>query len=86
MLLLSFNFRNPNSEGSATWPQFDVESQTYLSLDREVTSGQYLYSKEHNFWRTILPLVMKSTEEAHSAETPFSKKPSETCVTSGNCG
>jgi len=85
-MCLFINYRDPNTADSVTWPRFDVESQKYLSLDRAVTSGQYLYNKELTFWRTIIPLVMSSTEEAHSAETPFSKKPSETCDASGNCG
>jgi len=59
--LCSYSFhRDPNGKETETWPQFNIDSQKHININEENTVGQYLYNKEVNFWREIVPLVMSS--------------------------
>jgi len=41
------------------WPQYNMTSQNYLSFrNKRDEIGQYLYAREINFWRNIIPGVM----------------------------
>ena len=85
--LCSYSFhRDPNGKETETWPRFTIDSQKHININKENTVGQYLYNKEVNFWREIVPLVMSSLDDAHSSESPFSKKLSDTCEKDGTCG
>ena len=85
LMFVGFCCRNPNTPGTEEWPQYFTDTQKYLSINQENKVGQYLYSKETNFWREIIPGVMNSDVSAHSSNSPFSKKSSDTCD-SGSCG
>ena len=51
-----------------------------MKFDREDSVGQYLYARQTDFWKGIVPNVIDSVEDA-SCE----KKDEQTCENDGDC-
>lgn len=63
---MSCIFRDPNKPkvepSSRAWPQYTKDTQEYLIIDNEDSIGQYLYVREAEFWREILPKYFEATD------------------------
>ena len=51
-----------------------------MKFDRTDSVGQYLYARQTDFWKNIVPNVIDSVERAS-----FEKKEEQTCDKDGDC-
>jgi len=70
---------------SVVWPKYDVTSQSYIKFDREDSTGQYLFARETDFWRTVSD-VFDATEHAQTITSQYGSKDEQTCDKDGTCG
>ncbi|KAL4240611.1 Cocaine esterase [Mactra antiquata] len=59
---------NPNTpdQVSPAWPEYNIDSQTYLELEEDTTDksvGQFLLAKESSFWNHVYPTITKAIDK-----------------------
>ncbi|KAL4218404.1 hypothetical protein ACF0H5_023140 [Mactra antiquata] len=78
------NLPTASTQSAGPWPRYTVDDQKYMILDREESTGQFLFAKAHDLWRNIIPSVMEVVEE--SQETSCEKFSDQgTCEKDGVC-
>lgn len=74
-----------DTTSSVTWPKYDLTSQAYMKFDKEDSTGQYLFARETEFWRNILPSVLDATKHAQTITSQYGGKDHDTCEQGGDC-
>ena len=64
------------------WPKYTAENEHFLNLDKEDYVGQYLHADDVNFWREIVPKILKQCNDEPSI---VPKRSSDTCDAEGDC-
>ncbi|XP_022079698.1 uncharacterized protein LOC110973311 [Acanthaster planci] len=62
---------DPNGDGLPMWPEFNTENETYIILEPNITTGQYLKADKVAFWNDYLPAnVIPSDPNSCSFKAP----------------
>ncbi|XP_045174336.2 carboxylesterase 1C-like [Mercenaria mercenaria] len=65
-------YGNPNGQRGDNWPTYNITDQKYMKIDRTDNVGQYLYARETDFWRELIPSIKRSAVAECSDSGPIS--------------
>ncbi|KAL4225012.1 Carboxylesterase 4A [Mactra antiquata] len=63
------NLPTSSTQAAGPWPRYTVDDQKYMVLDKEESTGKFLFAKEHDFWKTILPKLLEVLESSKGADS-----------------
>ncbi|KAL4218336.1 hypothetical protein ACF0H5_023074 [Mactra antiquata] len=78
------NLPTASTQSAGPWPRYTVDDQKYMILDREESTGQFLFSRETDFWRNILPSVLDAVEHTEEQKSKYTEDQG-TCDKDGGC-